>query len=170
MYGTGTHNLPIYASEGSETKFNLWMIDSNDYDRVNGGYDYVHQDQIDWYEKTSKALEEKEGHLVPSIAFQHIIVPEVAELLVDSPFSGENAISKKLNGQNKLLMLKPGKASGMMLEFPCPSNTSSLRGKSAAMSSQRPSATTTSTPSSATLTASTLSCAPASPSSPTADT
>ena len=125
MYGTGTHNLPIYASKGSETKFNLWMIDSNDYDRVNGGYDYVHQDQIDWYEKTSKALEEKEGHLVPSIAFQHIIVPEVAELLVDSPFKGENAISKKLNGQNKLLMLKPGKASGMMLEFPCPSNTNS---------------------------------------------
>ena len=107
MYGTGTHNLPIYASEGSETKFNLWMIDSND------------------YEKTSKALEEKEGHLVPSIAFQHIIVPEVAELLVDSPFKGENAISKKLNGQNKLLMLKPGKTSGMMLEFPCPSNTNS---------------------------------------------
>ena len=94
MYGTGTHNLPIYASEGSETKFNLWMIDSNDYDRVNGGYDYVHQDQIDWYEKTSK-------------------------------FKGENAISKKLNGQNKLLMLKPGKTSGMMLEFPCPSNTNS---------------------------------------------
>ena len=47
MYGTGTHNLPIYASKGSETKFNLWMIDSNDYDRVNGGYDYVHQDQIE---------------------------------------------------------------------------------------------------------------------------
>ena len=125
MYGTGTHNLPIYASEGSETKFNLWMIDSNDYDRVNGGYDYVHQDQIDWYEKTSKALEEKEGHLVPSIAFQHIIVPEVAELLVDSPFSGENAISKVINGENKLLMLKPGKASGILLEFPCPSNTNS---------------------------------------------
>ncbi len=125
MYGTGTHNLPIYASEGSETKFNLWMIDSNDYDRVNGGYDYVHQDQIDWYEKTSKALEKKEGHLVPSIAFQHIIVPEVAELLVDSPFSGENAISKVINGENKLLMLKPGKASGILLEFPCPSNTNS---------------------------------------------
>lgn len=125
MYGTGTHNLPIYASEGNETKFNLWMIDSNDYDRENGGYDYVHQDQIDWYENTSKALEAKEGHLVPSIVFQHIIVPEVAELLVDSPFSGENALSKKINGENKLLMLKPGKASGILLEFPCPSDTNS---------------------------------------------
>ena len=161
MYGTGTHNLPIYASEGSETKFNLWMIDSNDYDRVNGGYDYVHQDQIDWYEKTSKALEEKEGHLVPSIAFQHIIVPEVAELLVDSPFSGENAISKKLNGQNKLLMLKPGKTSGMMLEFPCPSNTNS--GQFASWKERGDVIA-------ASLTASTLSCAPALPSSPTADT
>ncbi len=125
MYGTGTHNLPVYASEGNETKFNLWMIDSNDYDRENGGYDYVHQDQIDWYENTSKALEAKEGHLVPSIVFQHIIVPEVAELLVDSPFSGENALSKKINGENKLLMLKPGKASGILLEFPCPSDTNS---------------------------------------------
>ena len=119
MYGSGTHNLPIYASKGNDIKFNLWLFDSNDYDRENGGYDYVHQDQIDWYVKTSEELEKKAGHPVPSIAFQHIIVPEVAELLVDSPFKGENAISKKLNGQNKLLMLKPGKTSGMMLEFPC---------------------------------------------------
>ena len=125
MYGSGTHNLPIYASKGNDIKFNLWLFDSNDYDRENGGYDYVHQDQIDWYVKTSEELEKKAGHPVPSIAFQHIIVPEVAELLVDSPFKGETAITKKLNGQNKLLMLKPGKTSGMMLEFPCPSDTNS---------------------------------------------
>lgn len=125
LYGSGTHNLPIYDSKGNDIKFNLWLFDSNDYDRENGGYDYVHQDQIDWYVKTSKELEKKAGHPVPSIAFQHIIVPEVAELLVDSPFKGETAITKKLNGQNKLLMLKPGKASGILLEFPCPSNTNS---------------------------------------------
>ena len=86
MYGSGTHNLPIYASKGNDIKFNLWLFDSNDYDRENGGYDYVHQDQIDWYVKTSEELEKKAGHPVPSIAFQHIIVPEVAEHLVDSPF------------------------------------------------------------------------------------
>ena len=89
LYGSGTHNLPIYASKGNDIKFNLWLFDSNDYDRENGGYDYVHQDQIDWYVKTSEELEKKAGHPVPSIAFQHIIVPEVAELLVDSPFKGE---------------------------------------------------------------------------------
>lgn len=67
MYGSGTHNLPIYASKGNDIKFNLWLFDSNDYDRENGGYDYVHQDQIDWYVKTSEELEKKAGHPVPSI-------------------------------------------------------------------------------------------------------
>ena len=125
MYGTGTHNLPIYASNSNEIKFNLWIVDSNDYDRVNGGYDYVHQDQIDWYEKTSKELEEKEGHLVPSIVFQHIIVPEVAELLVDAPTDAQTAVSQDFYGRNKLLMLDSSKASGLLLEFPCPSKTNS---------------------------------------------
>lgn len=125
MYGTGTHNLPIYASNSNEIKFNLWIVDSNDYDRVNGGYDYVHQDQIDWYEKTSKELEEKEGHLVPSIVFQHIIVPEVAELLVDAPTDAQTAVSQNFYGRNKLLMLDSSKASGLLLEFPCPSKTNS---------------------------------------------
>lgn len=125
LYGTGNHNLPIYASSGSDIKFNLWMIDSNDSDEVNGGYDYVHQDQIDWYEKTSRELEEKTGHLVPSIVFQHIIVPEVAELMLDSPFEEESTITKNINGENKLLMLDYTKASGLMLEFPCPSKTNS---------------------------------------------
>lgn len=65
LYGSGTHNLPIYASKGNDIKFNLWLFDSNDYDRENGGYDYVHQDQIDWYIKTSEELEKKAGHPVP---------------------------------------------------------------------------------------------------------
>ena len=125
MYGTGTHNLPIYASDSNEIKFNLWIVDSNDYDEVNGGYDYVHQDQIDWYEKTSKELEKKAGHLVPSIVFQHIIVPEVAELLVNAPTDAQTAVSQDFYGRNKLLMLDPAKASGMLLEFPCPSKTNS---------------------------------------------
>ena len=125
LYGTGTHNLPIYASDSNEIKFNLWLIDSNDYDRVNGGYDYVHEDQIAWYERTSRELEEQEGHLVPSIVFQHIIVPEVGELLLDATSDSGTSATKVINGEPKVMALNPKYASGLMLEFPCPSDTNS---------------------------------------------
>lgn len=83
LYGTGTHNLPIYSSDGEEIKFNLWLIDSNHY--VNDeegnrlGYDSVREDQIEWYKETSAALEAEAGEKVYSLAFQHIIPPDVYE-------------------------------------------------------------------------------------------
>ena len=48
-------------------KFNLWMFDSNDYPRdADGkflsGYDYVHPDQIAWYEATAAKLREDKNN------------------------------------------------------------------------------------------------------------
>ena len=52
--GVGTYNLPILSSDGSRVAFNVYMMDSNDYDE-NGNYDGVHQNQIEWYEQTGNA-------------------------------------------------------------------------------------------------------------------
>ncbi len=83
--GVGTYNIPIFASDGSgKVKFNIWMIDSGTYDEVNGGYDHVKQSQIDWYKETSARLAEENGGLVPSMAFQHIIVPEIYDALTET--------------------------------------------------------------------------------------
>ncbi|MBE6775182.1 MAG: hypothetical protein E7543_03220 [Ruminococcaceae bacterium] len=88
LSGSGTYNLPIMSSEDdSRTVFNLWMFDSQEYNEENdlGGYGCVQKDQIEWYVKTEKALtDENGGKPVPSLAFQHIIVPEVYEVLTET--------------------------------------------------------------------------------------
>ncbi len=51
----------------------LFLIDSNAY--IGQGYskyDYIRDDQVDWYERHVLSLSEKEGKTVPSLAFFHI--------------------------------------------------------------------------------------------------
>lgn len=90
LSGTGTYNLPVLASGSDKTAFNLWFFDSGEKNDENdlGGYGCVHKDQIDWYIETENALtNENGGTPVPSLAFQHIIVPEVYDVLkkVENP-------------------------------------------------------------------------------------
>ena len=117
IYGYGNCNIPIYASSGSSIAFNLWIIDSNMY-ASEGGYDKVHQDQLDWFVRADQALEAQEGHKVDSLVFQHIVVPEVYNCLSKAGlfYSGE---TKKYNGTKYKLELNSN-ASGYLGEFPCP--------------------------------------------------
>jgi hypothetical protein len=97
------------------------MIDSNMYDTVNGGYDYVHQNQIDWYVKTANELKAQNGGVsVPAMMFQHIIVPDIYDALLQVAQGTPGAIEH--NG--KYYVLNPANTkSGVMHETPCPSNT-----------------------------------------------
>lgn len=116
--GFGNCNIPIYASSGSDIAFNLWIIDSNMY-ASDGGYDNVHQDQQDWMVATDNALTASVGHKVNSMVFQHIVVPEVYNCLIESEVG-----TKTYNGKNYLLGLNDN-AEGYLGEFPCPPNTNS---------------------------------------------
>ncbi len=93
LSGCGTYNLPIMSSEDeTKTVFNLWMFDSQEYNEENdlGGYGCVQKDQIEWYEKTEKALtEENGGDPIPSLAFQHIIIPEIWDVLLKTGEANE---------------------------------------------------------------------------------
>ena len=77
--GCGTYNVPIYGStETNKVKFNLWMFDTGSY----YPNDYMRENQLDWYENTSKKLQAANGgKVVPSIAFQHVIVKEIFNVL-----------------------------------------------------------------------------------------
>ncbi len=78
--GVGNYNLPILSSDGAKTAFNLWFFDSGVSDADN--YPTV-RSQITWYEETSAALNaENGGQPLSSIVFQHIIVPEINDALV----------------------------------------------------------------------------------------
>ena len=84
LTGYGTYSLPVMSSDGEEQKFTLWFFDSQMDNEENdlGGYGCVAKDQIDWYIKTEKALTaENGGKIIPSFAFQHIILPEVYDVL-----------------------------------------------------------------------------------------
>lgn len=107
MSGCGTYNLPILSSDGSRYAFNLWFTDSGTYNTENdlGGYACVQKDQIEWYKaKSSELKAQNNGNPVPSINFQHIIVPEIFEAL-------ENT------GSGYVL---PEGAEGELNENPCP--------------------------------------------------
>ncbi|MBQ2828689.1 MAG: metallophosphoesterase family protein [Clostridia bacterium] len=123
LYGCGTYNLPILSSDGEKVVYNLWMFDSNMYDDVNGGYDHVHEDQIAWYVETSNALKAANGGVaVPSMAFQHIIVNEIYDALVEVEAGTPGSIP---HGDKALAL--PANATGVINEGPCPGSVDSLQ-------------------------------------------
>ena len=121
----GTYNLPIMKSDGSGYGFNLWLTDSGTYNTENdyGGYACVYKEQIEWYKETAEKLKkENGGKSVPSINFQHIIVPEIWDALKETKLlwfgciiRGKNA----LNDKTRFYTL-PDDAVGQLHEYPCP--------------------------------------------------
>ena len=121
--GCGNYNVPIYSSDGERLIYNLWMFDSGSYDNVNGGYDYIKQDQLDWYVSKSNELKAQNGGVpVPSMSFQHIIVPEIYTALKQVPEGTQGAIER---GGIYYTLDSENTRAGEMHESPCPSNTNS---------------------------------------------
>lgn len=119
-YTCGTYYVPLYSStDADDMVFNLWMIDSGDYNRENdlGGYAAVTKSQIDWYVKAEAELAAANGgEVVPSILFQHIVVPEIFDAL--EPADAETGTCT--NGTNYYKL--PEGAKGKLPEYPCPPN------------------------------------------------
>lgn len=119
LSGCGTYNIPVMSSDGSKVKFNVWVFDSNDYDG-NGHYGNVKADQVEWYKQKSDELKAANGgEVVYSIAFQHIIVPEVYDALkkVNGKrlFAYEHIINK-----GEYYMFDPDRVNhGTLTETPC---------------------------------------------------
>lgn len=97
----GTFNQVIMASDGVTPALNIYVIDSNS-NAPEGGYDCVHQDQLDWYVNMSNALKTANGgKAIPSVLFQHIPVWEMYELLKEVP--------KKTEGSKAAFRSRKGK-------------------------------------------------------------
>lgn len=78
---TGRNNqiIEIRNSDGSLNQA-LFLIDSNAYTgNVINEYDYIHDDQVEWYEKNISRLNEQEGKTISSMAFFHIPLQEYRE-------------------------------------------------------------------------------------------
>lgn len=72
IMGRNNQLIEVRNSDGTLNTA-LFLIDSNAYtgEGINV-YDYIHDDQVDWYEKEVKRLNKEEGHTVSSMAFFHI--------------------------------------------------------------------------------------------------
>lgn len=122
IYGYGNCNIPIYSHDGTEMLFNLWMLDT--------GSDSVHYDQLDWFKRTDKAIEEAQGHKINSLVFQHIIMRECVNFLTKATSSLSS--TRSYNGIEYAKKLNSN-AFGYLGEFPCPGGNSgefdALRGR-----------------------------------------
>lgn len=84
LTGCGNCNVTVKNSNGDKDILNLWFVDSNNLcdDRSVSYYDWVHEDQIQWYKDTAARLKEKNGgKVLPALWFMHIPVCEEYELL-----------------------------------------------------------------------------------------
>ncbi len=121
---TGNANFKelIYSSDGEKPLFCLWFIDSNNVceDKSFSNYDYVHEDQIEWFENESEKLKsENGGKPMPSFVFQHIPVPEEYDLL-RKPKLWELPVSVKGHSHKKnFRYVKKKGVEGYLGEGPC---------------------------------------------------
>lgn len=123
LTGTATHALPVLGSKSGKTEFMLYMFDSNQYVSVydfEDEYDCVHEDQIEWYKNTSKAVEAQEGKKIPALAFQHIVVGEVYDALFFESAVDLGVLTPKFNGKIYSFLPKTDNFTGFLFEFPCP--------------------------------------------------
>ena len=117
-----TFNIPVLASDSDKVNFNLWVFDSGDYDEDEPRhYDRVRTEQIDWYKKTAAKLkEENGGEPVKSVVFQHIIVPEIYDVLKKVDSKQPYAV-KRIYNEEEIYAFNPEEVNyGTLNEKPCP--------------------------------------------------
>ncbi len=116
----GTYYVPIYSStDKNKMVNNIWMIDSGTYNDENdlGGYGCVTKKQIEWYKSTSEKLERENGGKIPSLMFQHIVIPEIWDALDEHDEQVDGSV-----GHNGKFYTLPEGAEGTLGETPCPPN------------------------------------------------
>ena len=78
LSGVGNCSLPVFASEGKAMPWALYLFDSHAYtnDSTLGYYDWIKNDQIQWYRKQSAVYQLEQGKSISALAFFHIPLPE----------------------------------------------------------------------------------------------
>lgn len=125
LNGTGTGAIPIYSYDERYVQFCVFPFDSGDYD-ANGDYDHVEADQNAWYASEANRLAglSATGQKVPTLAFQHIPVPEIYDNLLQlTNSSTPGAIRGTGQWSSNYYILDPNNPTitGGMREGPCPS-------------------------------------------------
>lgn len=120
--GDLNYHLLVKDSKGEKDIFNLWFIDSNNLsdDQALSKYDWVHADQIAWYEqKAAEIAAAHGGEVLPAILFQHNPIAEEYRLMREAS-TAERPFAAKGHYKwgDKYYVLKDG-VDGYLGEGPC---------------------------------------------------
>lgn len=119
----GAFVLPVYLKGTDTLGMALYFFDSGSY-IANGDYDTVSAAQVDWYNEQSAVFKaENDGQALPSVAFCHIPVPEVYQLLTEVPKGTSGALKGVGVGKGHYYLPDTDKIfTGEVNEAPCPSS------------------------------------------------
>lgn len=116
-------NLLVKDSKGEEDILNLWFIDSNNLaeDQSISKYDWVHEDQIEWYEKKAQEIKDNHGgRTIPAILFQHMPVIQEYELMREAkPYEYFWSVPGFIGPLEKKRFVKKDGVEGYLGEGPC---------------------------------------------------
>ncbi len=116
-------NLLVKDSEGKEDILNLWFIDSNNLaeDQSISKYDWVHEDQIEWYEKKAQEIKDNHnGRTIPAILFQHMPVIQEYDLMREAkPYEYLWSVPGFIGPLEKKRFVKKDGVEGYLGEGPC---------------------------------------------------
>lgn len=116
----GDYRLDIKDSAGTKNIFSLYFIDSGTYAK-DGGYAKVSESQLE----NLKSMIEQNGKL-PSYLFQHIIVPEIYDIMDESLLPKKGYTRGQCIHKNRYYKFRDGVLlSGSLREGPCPPDTPS---------------------------------------------
>ena len=119
VHGYGNYVLEVKSAESDGNAALLYCMDSNAYSTLEGldGYGWFDLSQIDWYQKQSQNQQEKNGAVLPALAFFHIPLPEYREAYrnENNPAIGlrlEDECAPKINTGMFAAMLQAGDVMG----------------------------------------------------------
>ena len=116
-------NLLVKDSKGEEDILNLWFIDSNNLaeDQSISKYDWVHEDQIEWYEKKAQEIKDNHGgRTLPAILFQHMPVIQEYDLMREAkPYEYFWSVPGFIGPLEKKRFVKKAGVEGYLGEGPC---------------------------------------------------
>ncbi len=117
--GCGNCCVTVKNSKGDKDALAIWLIDSGDYIRKGEkdfAYDYVHEDQIAWYEKRAEELKiANGGEPLPAILFQHIPVQQELDYIKQVTKDDDYNVAR----DNEYFKVE-GIIEGRVRECPCP--------------------------------------------------
>lgn len=121
---TGAYALPVYLSDGSAKAMELYFFDSGCY-LPNGDYNTVSAEQVAWYNEQSVLLHnENDNQALPSLAFFHIPLPEVYDMLTEVEKGTPNSFEGVGTGAGKYYLPDSDMIfTGDVNEPPCPSSS-----------------------------------------------